>query len=458
MTAPPFFRPPAPTPRSRLTTLLKLAVLRERNILQMLPKQAYTLHMSSVSFGKRPIYIVNHPETIREIMVKKVANYPKSDLMVGALKPLVGDGIFISGGEKWVRQRRMIDPAFAHMRIRAAFQAMIEATDDFENHFDELSASGAPVSIEEEMSHLTADIVFRTMFSQPIESEAARSVFRAFATYQNSVAQVETRHILHSRPWQDIAQPPEVLKMCDHIRESFGGLIDKRLEDRDTDFNDIVADLITAKDNESGESFSREELIDQIAVFFLAGHETTASVLTWALFILSQQPHIVRRMREEVDRVAGDGPVTFEHTRAMTLVRDVFRETMRLYPPVSFITRIANDDDKLRSYNIAKGTMMVISPWLIHRHKHFWKNPEYFDPDRFSAEREKEIMPGSYLPFGLGPRVCTGASFATAESTLILARLIRRYDFETLSPERVHPTAKLTTRPVKSIYCRISRK
>jgi cytochrome P450 len=188
-------------------------------------------------------------------------------------------------------------------------------------------------------------------------------------------------------------------------------------------------------------------LIDQIAVFFLAGHETTASALTWAFFILSQQPKVLAKLRTEVRKISGRQPITFNQTRQMTYTRNVFREVLRLYPPVSFITRVATADDVLGSETIRAGSMIVISPWLIHRHRSFWKEPELFQPGRFSPAREKSIQPGTYLPFGVGPRVCTGASFATTESTLILAALCRRFDFETLNPDAIEPVGKLTTRP-----------
>jgi cytochrome P450 len=222
--------------------------------------------------------------------------------------------------------------------------------------------------------------------------------------------------------------------------------------------NDICTEIVNARDPETGATFNREQLIDQLGVMFLAGHETSASALTWVFFILTQQPQIVERMRAEIDSVVGDGEVGFEHIRSLTFIRNVFRETIRLYPPITFIPRVALQTTKIGSYKVKRGAMIMISPWTIHRNEKYWKSANVFDPDRFSVERESELVAGAYLPFGLGPRVCVGAAFATTEATLIMARLIRRFDFTALNAEKVRPVARLTTRPKEQIMLRVSNR
>jgi cytochrome P450 len=150
--------------------------------------------------------------------------------------------------------------------------------------------------------------------------------------------------------------------------------------------------------------------------------------------------------------------VEFAHVRRLPYVRNVFRETLRLYPPITFIPRVAAEATRIGDYRVKRGAMIMISPWTIHRHEKLWRHPHRFDPDRFSPEREKEHVPGAYLPFGLGPRVCVGADFATVEATLIIARLVRRYDLFVDAPERVRPAARLTTRPADGIVCRVRRR
>lgn len=451
----PYF-PPAPKPASRFRALAS-AIAGRRDLLALFPSSSYNVMVGKAPISRRPIFIVNNPKMVRAITINRVGAFPKSDLMVGALEPLVGDGIFISNGRTWKRQRRLIDPAFAHMRIKSAFDEMARAVTTFEARLDAHAASGDVAELDEEMSHLTADIIFRTIFSEPIESADARAVFRAFSDYQNAVAQIEPWVLLTSKPWGKVRQPSEVVRKCALIRETLGVLIDKRLADGGRR-SDIAGDIIAARHPQTGEGFSREELIDQIAVFFLAGHETSASALTWAFFILAERPEILARLREEVDRIAGAGPISFDHTRRLPFTRNVFREVLRLYPPVSFITRIAERSMRLGMQEVPRGALMVISPWLIHRHRKLWTEPDRFDPDRFAPERERELKPGAYIPFGLGPRVCTGASFATVESVLILAALARRYDFKALNAAEIRPVGRLTTRTNKAVHIRFSRR
>lgn len=443
----PYF-PPAPRPRSRFGAVAS-ALFGTRDVIGMLPDAAYESYVVRSPVGGRPVFLVNHPHLVRRVLVDEVAAYPKSRLMVDALRPLVGDGVFISGGETWARQRGMIDPAFAHMRIDAAFGQMAAATDAFAAR---LAAAPSEIRVlDEEMSRLTADIMFRTIFSEPIEGEDAAAVFRAFAAFQRATPHIEPKVIFGD---DGAAAPTKtVTETCAAIRALLGRLIDGRLSSPGA-HQDIAAEIIAARDPATGKGFDREELIDQIAVLFLAGHETSASALTWAFFILSQQPRMLARLREEVASVAGDGPVAFAATRALPFTRNVFRETLRLYPPVPFITRTAAVAGRIGVHDIPRGSLVVASPWLIHRHRKFWRRPDAFDPDRFRQGGRNRVEQAAYLPFGLGPRVCNGASFATAESTLILAAVARRFDVETVNADEISPVGRLTTRPLHPVRMR----
>ena len=222
-------------------------------------------------------------------------------------------------------------------------------------------------------------------------------------------------------------------------------------------FDDIASAMVSARDAESGRPFSHDELVDQLGVFFLAGHETTASALTWAVFILSRLPDVVGRLRAEVDAVTGGRSVAFGDLRELKFTRSIFRETLRLYPPITFIPRVAMRNTRLGPMRVRRGAMVMISPWTIQRHADLWQAPHAFDPDRFLGARESESVSGAYLPFGLGPRVCGGAAFAQSEATLILADLFRRCDFRIVRPDDVRPVARLTTRPATQIRVRVAR-
>ena len=452
--SPLLYRPPAPVPLSPLVSLLRVLTSQPRSLLGLVPKEAYTEMVTPLGYSRRGILLINDPEITRTILTNPLEHFPKNDLMVGALEPLVGESIFVSDGAAWRRQRQMVEPAFSHMGIARAFRWMREAVDDYETHLDGVAARGETFSLDAAMSHLTADIICRTIFSKSLEIGTARDVFTSFAEFERSVASVDLYQLIVGKPWSKVRQPDHVLSACERIRAHIDALLAPALE-AGAPGGDIVADLVAARDAMTGEGFTRKELIDQIGVFFLAGHETTASVMTWAFFILSQRPEMVERMRAEIGAVVGSGEVELGHGKKLEFVRDVFREALRLYPPITFIPRVAAEDTQIGRYRAKKGTMIMIAPWTTHRHHALWPDPDRFDPDRFMRD---EIIPGSYMPFGLGPRICVGAAFATIESGLMLARLVRRYDFEAIAPEEVKPVARLTTRPAREIMMRVRRR
>lgn len=459
MAAGSLYRPPAPVPRGPLVSLLRVARRGDGNLLELVPAQAYDQGVTWLGWSRRSILLVNDPELVRDVLTDPLDIFPKNDLMVGALAPLVGDSIFVSHGERWRRQRAMIDPAFTHMRIGRAFAAMDAAVADCERRLEVLAATGAPFSLDATMIHLTADVICRTIFSRPLETTTARAVFEDFMVFERSVASVDLWQLIFGRPWAEVPQPRAVLDACERIRTHIGDLLDPRLAAARCDGDapqegpdDIVAALLRARDPETGAPFTREELIDQIGVLFLAGHETTASVLVWAFFVLSQQPAVAQRLRDEVRRVCGDDPVAFEHVRRLAFTRGVFREALRLYPPITFIPRVAAEATRIGEVRVRRGAMIMLSPWTAHRNTALWPNADRFDPDRFVREEEPS---GPFLSFGLGPRVCVGAAFGTVEATLVLARLVRRFTWETLDPDAVRPVARLTTRPAQEIRCRV---
>jgi cytochrome P450 len=456
------YRPPAPVPMSPTMSLLRVLAMQPRSLLSLVPKEAYTEMVTPLGYSRRGILLVNDPDLTRTILTNPLAQFPKNDLMVGALEPLVGESIFVSDGAAWRRQRAMVEPAFSHMGIARAFRWMREAVDDYERHLDDVAARGDAFSLDAAMSHLTADIICRTIFSASLELGTAREVFTSFAEFERSVASVDLYQLILGKPWGKVRQPARVLAACERIRAHIDALLAPALAAGASGGDivseaggDIVSDLVAARDAATGEGFTRKELIDQIGVFFLAGHETTASVMTWAVFILSQRPDVAERMRAEIDAVVGSGEVELQHVKKLEFTRDVFREALRLYPPITFIPRVAAEDVAVGRHRAKKGAMIMIAPWTTHRHHALWPNPDRFDPDRFTRD---EIIPGSYMPFGLGPRICVGAAFATIESGLMLARLVRRYDFEAIAPGEVKPVARLTTRPAREIMMRVRRR
>jgi len=409
--------------------------------------------MSKAPFSrKRNIFVVNDPNVIKYMMTTAVDNYPKGDLVTAALLPLVGKSIFTVSGEVWKRQHRMIDQVFQKLRLRVAYKSMQDALYSYQDRLD--SKIGGTVNLDEEMAFVTADVIFRTMFSRPIADKDADTIFREFTIYQESLphmtGRVVFRRMAHSNP----EIPKRGLEACAAIRNIIARIVDERLSGA-IEEEDICQIICTCKDPETNEGFSRDEMIDQIAFFFLAGHETSASALTWGLLCLTQDKMAADRLRQEIDEQVGDGDISFDVLNKLKYTSAVFKETLRLYPPVSFITRYAIKEDEARGYNIMPDDLVVISPWIVHRNSLFWKNPDMFDPTRFEEPKSRDIVKGTWLPFGAGPRVCTGAAFANAEASLILGSLMRRYKFTPLNPEKIEPVSRLTTRTKNRLTAKI---
>ena len=449
-----FYEPPHPSGRSALVSLVR-AMGRDRgDLLSLIPGAAYRMPIGPLGWSRRSTVVVNAPDLVRRVLIEERERFPKSDLMVNALDPLIGDSMFVSEGETWRRQRRMMDPSMSQMRIDRAFPAMQAGIDAATTELSDLAQRRAPFSLDLLMSHLTADIICRTVFSTSLFTATTHEVFDAFSLFERSVAQVNILRLIVDPAWTKPPQRPDVLNACSQIRRHLGDLLDTHLGANEGQFDDIATSVIAARDK-AGVRFTRAELIDQLGVLFLAGHETSASALTWVFYILAMRPDLVRRIRDEVRNIAADGPIGLEHVKRLTFVRNVFRETVRLYPPITFLPRVATHATRLGDFPIKRGALVIVSPWVMHRHEKLWQEPHRFDPDRFAPDREASIQPGAYLPFGLGPRVCSGAAFATVEATLLIARLVRSFDFSVEPNQTVRPAARLTTRPAQQIRCRV---
>ncbi|MFK7993876.1 MAG: cytochrome P450 [Granulosicoccus sp.] len=458
------YRPPAPVPSSPLRSLLRVIRQGDGDLLSLVPEEAYRKPLTWLGYSRRSILLINDTELCREVLHDKTGIFPKNDLMVGALEGLVGNSLFVSSGESWRRQRQMIDPAFSQLRVNTAFASMVDAVDEYQSVLDTHVQEQQPFSLDKAMSHLTADIICRTIFSKPLSSDIAGDVFNDFLLFERSVASVDLKQLIFGKPWATITQPQPVVEACQRIRRHIGTMLDPRIDGTtNEECDDIVSAIITARDPDTGATFTREELIDQIGVFFLAGHETTASVLTWVFFILSQQPLVAQRIADDVQRITGGSNLQMAHLRQLPYIRNVFREALRLYPPITFLPRVALQPTTIENKRVKRGSMIMISPWTAHRNALLWKNADRFDPDRFSTG-DNEDRPsqksdkGTHLSFGIGPRVCIGASFATTEAILIIARLAQRYRFSTLNADNVRPVARLTTRPAEEIQMQVSHR
>ena len=379
---------------------------------------------------------------------------PKSEQMRQALKPLIGDSIFISNGETWDRRRAMVEPAIRLLTPARTFFHINSAVQDMLSRLSE-RVGGEKFDLEAELSHVTADAIFRAIFSDRLESDAARDLFMNLQAYQASLPYVSIKGILGLPKWWPGGVSKSGKIYAGRIREILAELVEARLAKGPGNEDDLLEKLLQAKDAE-GVSFTREELVDEIGLLFLAGHETTASVLCWTVFLTRMDPSANELINDEISRFLGEMDITHELLGQLEVSRNLFAEGLRLYPPVPFITRDLTEPTPMRDWLMKKGSLVVVSPWLIHRHKQFWKNPDSFIARRFARGQKDKVDKRAYLPFGIGPRVCPGAAFALMEGPLILASLFQRFEFEIEAHPDLRPVCRLTTRPSHPIYIRIT--
>jgi len=444
--------PPKPEPRPEKTSLWRYMKLFRQDILSAQPGKLYRAWMAEF---KTPFFrsiMANDPKIIDTVLKDRPDDFPKSDRVGAGLRPVLGNSVFLTNGETWKRQRRIIDPAFEGGKIKEAFPAMWQAADAAVARL--AGQTGEIIDIEPEASHAAADVIFRTLFSIPIEDETARAVFDEFQAHQRSQPILNLAAFIPGPKWMPRFFSRETKDTAARIRALITGMVEKRAGEiaagRAPD--DLATKIMTMTDPVTGDQFAPDEMVDQVAIFFLAGHETSASALAWTLYLLATHPHWQERVADEAE---GLGP-EFAQLSKLKVTRDVFREALRLYPPVPMMVREAVQPETFRERLLRKGAQIVLSPWHLHRHERLWESPAAFDPSRWQTESGKASARAAYMPFSAGPRVCTGASFAMAEGVLMVARILAAYHI-TADPARVPvPVAHLTVRAREGIYLRLT--
>jgi cytochrome P450 len=316
-------------------------------------------------------------------------------------------------------------------------------------------ANGRSLEIDAEMTCVTADVMFRTILSQPLEQDDANAIYQAFLSFQNQ-AQRAAILLIYGLP--AFFQNRACRKAAAQIRSILAEIVRKRFALAEQKLplpRDILSGLMEAEDPLQNDRFSYPEVLDQVCMLFLAGHETSASALSWSLYLISHAPDIQARLLEEITREVGSRAFQYGDTHRLKLVWNVFREALRLYPPVGFIARQAAESQQMRDKQVKQGCPVLVSPWLLHRHREHWDRPDVFDPDRFTSESGKESVRCAFIPFSAGPRVCSGAAFATQEAVLVLAALVRRFQILPDPDHKPKPVGRLTVRSSNGIRVRL---
>ena len=438
--------PPKPAARPRRVPFWRYVRLFRQDMLSSHPAHLYRAQMAEYRAPFFRSVLVNDPEVIRTVLRDRPEDFPKSMRVAEGLRPLLGGSVFLTNGADWARQRRIIDPAFEGGRLREVFPAIEAAA---RAAADRLVPG--EVEVEAVTAHATADVIFRALFSVPIEDAQAAEVFAAFRAYQRAQPLLNLGAFLPLPRWLPRGHGHAAREAAATIRRLIGGMTETRMAAiRDgTAPDDLATRIMTTPDPKDGRMFTSEEMADQVAIFFLAGHETSASALAWALYLLACDPAAQDRVRDEArDYLAEPGLPSLSR---LGFTRDVIRETLRLYPPVPMMVRETTRPETFRGRALRPGTQVVISPWHLHRSERHWPDPDAFRPDRWQGHAAGE----AYLPFSAGRRVCPGAGFAMAEAVVILAHILARVRLSPVAGHRPEPVAFLTVRSRDGIRLRL---
>lgn len=444
-------RPVKPASRPEGVGIIGRIKLFRQDIFASQPDKLYRAWMAETRTPFYRSFLVNQPELVKRVLQERPEDFPKSPVIHDTLKHLLGDSVFVTNGEKWQQQRRIIDPAFEGGRLHEAFPAMRDAGLAALARLGE----GGEVEMEFETAHLTADVIFRTLFSMPIEDQTATRVFEAFRTYQRTQPLWNVAGLLQLPRWVPRFRNRRAKASAGEIRGLLEGLVRARQAEiaAGSAPDDLATKIMTKADPETGHKFDAREMVDQVAIFFLAGHETSASALSWALYLLAFDPAVQARLADEVAGLDMEN-IRFKDLSKLRFTRAVFRETLRLYPPVPMMVRRAAQSEEMRHRKVPKGSMVILSPWHLHRHERLWERPDAFDPDRWEGENAKQCAREAFIPFSAGPRVCTGAGFGMAEGVLLLAMLVQRYRFEIVKEPQ--PVAYLTVRAKDGVWLKLT--
>src|SRR3984957_12876155 len=445
--------PPSPPRASENMSFLGRMMAMRDSAIATWGQRAYEEDIVRGRFFGRSSFILNTPDAIRHVLVDNHENYTRTPTAYRVLRPVLGEGLLISEGRAWKHQRRTLAPAFTPRAVMPLVPHMIAATDETIAKLQD--SCGAPVDLREAMQRSPLEIARRTMFSFGMSRHGA--ALRDFVMeYGDRLARPHFLDLVLPVGWpspQDFSRArfrkrwTRFVAMLMAERRAAG----KNEGAPPRDLFDLMG---AARDPESGEAFSDEQLGDEVATMILAGHETTATALFWSLYLLALDPATQEKLAAEVKGAAVDGALAIERLK---FTRAVIDETMRLYPPAALIARTPTSADTIAGLPVKKGDLVLIAPWLLHRHEKLWSEPNAFIPARF--------MPGTpppdrfaYLPFGVGARVCIGAHFALVEATLALAKLIGAFRVELLDKAPVMPVAVVTTQPDRSPMFRITRR
>jgi cytochrome P450 len=381
-----------------------------------------------------PAYLINHPDYIRHVLVDHNRNYSKATFSNLLFKKVIGDGLLTSESETWRRQRRMMQPAFHHTRIEQLDGMIVEAAQSMLDRWQVAFESNRSIDIAREMAALTLTVTTRSLFGVDL-GEGVREVGEI---------------INRAAAYLEKPSNPRLIQSA----QEFGAVVDSIIQQRKRDFKDggdLLSSMILARDEKTGAAMDDEQLRNQVMTLTLAGYETTASTLTWTLYLLSQNPGAIERLRREVREVLHGHLPRYADLENLPNIGMVLDESLRLFPTAWTLGRRAIGEDEIDGYHVPANTVIAICIYTLHRHPRFWDKPDVFDPERFSPENLKKRNKFAYIPFGAGPRQCIGNNFGLMEAALVLTCILQRFELHLLPGMDVQPQALFVLRPSRDM-------
>jgi cytochrome P450 len=436
----PYRLPKVPTPWQRIR-------LGRRNLLSAIEDQAFEYGFEWTKVLAREVFLCNTPESVQFALSTHNDSFErKSPAHRYSLAPLLGDGLFVSDGETWRQRRRIVTPIVHVTRLAEFTPNIVETAREARERWASLAP---PFKIDalSEMAQLTAEIICRTLFGRQLGRERALQVVKGFSDYQRRIAQLDLPSLLGMPDWFPRLHLPGIYRSVKRIHAVLDDIIASYRARQDGEEESVIGQLLGARSEETGAPLDEQAVRNEAAVLFMAGHETTANALAWTWFILSQTPDVEAKLHAEIDAVLSGRLPTLADVPKLVYTRAILEEVLRLYPPVPLLTRETLRDETFKGRTIRKGSIIVVSPWLLHRHRKLWHKPDHFIPERFLPGSNEPISKFAYIPFSIGPRICAGMAFGLTEAILCIATLAQSFVLRLDPGHRVEVLCRLTLRP-----------
>lgn len=427
--------PPYPPRPADPPSFLNFCKIADDNLLAIWSQGAFVLKQFQLRFLWQRLTVANRPQLVKQVLLDNARNYQKGYEIRRALTPLLGQGLIINEGESWNRQRRLLTPLFKQASLHRFSELVLSHAQSMLERWDN-EYRDKELDLSYEMTRITMKIIAEALFAYPLSETQVAAAFNAMSRYQDSYGRFDIIGLLNLPNWIPSWHGYRGRSAITQLNHLF-----HEISRHAQPMENNAPQLFDLMDR------THPQTRDELATLFIAGHETTANTLAWAGYLLSQHPQVEARLYDEIQQVLATRPPGLDDLPELRYTRAVLEETLRLYPPVYMLSRQAMADDRLDNIKVPAGSAVFVSPWLLHRHKAYWKDPDAFIPERFLNETSGQRAKYCYIPFSAGPRRCPGSQLAMTEAVLILAMIVQRYQLRLRAGHPVEALGRLTIRP-----------